>query len=115
MREPVRDKGRLQHILSAIAKVEESTSGYSKEHWLEDTLHTHATAYKIQIIGEAVYNLSQEFKLQHPQTPWRTIEKMRHILVHDYFAVDVEIMWLVITEDIPVLKSQVQDYLAILG
>ena len=78
---------------------------------LESSLHLHATAYNIQIIGEAVYKLTKEFKESHPNTPWRVIEKMRHILVHDYFAVDVEIMWLVITEDLPILKQQIRGYL----
>ena len=78
---------------------------------LDSSLHLHATAYNIQIIGEAIYKLTKEFKESHPNTPWRVIEKMRHILVHDYFAVDVEIMWLVITEDLPLLKRQILSYL----
>ena len=112
MREKVRDKGRLEHILQAIGKIEEYTYGMTKQQMANDSLHLHATAYNIQIVGEAVYKLTSEFKEQHPATPWRVIEKMRHILVHDYFAVDLEIMWLVITEDIPVLKEQIQEYLS---
>ncbi len=76
-----------------------------------NSLYLHATAYNIQIIGEAIYNLSKEFKDAHSETPWRIIEKMRHILVHDYFSVDIEIMWLVIQDDIPVLKQQIAQYL----
>lgn len=112
MREKVRDKGRLKHILAAIDKIEEYTDGMSKQKLATDSLHLHATAYNIQIVGEAVYKLTKEFKDEHPQTPWRFIEKMRHILVHDYFAVDVEIMWLFIEDDIPVLKQQIQAYIA---
>lgn len=111
MRETIRDKGRLEHILQAIAKIEEYTNGMTKEHLINDSLHLHATAYNIQIIGEAIYKLTSEFKSSHPDTPWRLIEKMRHILVHDYFAVDVEIMWLVIQDDLPILKSQVENYI----
>lgn len=111
MREPIRDKSRLTHILQAISKVEEYTKGMTKQQLLEDSLHLHATAYNIQIIGEAVYKLTNEYKESHPETPWRIIEKMRHILVHDYFAVDVEIMWLVIEDDIPVLKQQIEKYI----
>lgn len=108
MREPIRDKARLEHILQAIEKIEEYTRGLTKEKLSGDSLHLHATAYNIQIVGEAVYKLSQEFKEAHPETPWRMIEKMRHILVHDYFAVDVDIMWLVITDDLPILRQQVE-------
>ena len=111
MREPIRDKSRLEHILQAITKIEEYTKGMTKQQLLEDSLHLHATAYNVQIIGEAVYKLTNEYKSSHSETPWRMIEKMRHILVHDYFAVDVDIMWLVIEDDIPVLKQQVEKYI----
>lgn len=111
MREPIRDKSRLEHILQAITKIEEYTKGMTKQQLLEDSLHLHATAYNIQIIGEAVYKLTNEYKSSHSETPWRMIEKMRHILVHDYFAVDVDIMWLVIEDDIPILKQQIEKYI----
>ena len=99
------------HILNAIQKVEEYVEGKNKQQLLDSSLHLHAIAYNIQIIGEAIYKLTKEFKDIHPGTPWRVIEKMRHILVHDYFAVDVEILWLVINEDLPLLKDQVIAYL----
>lgn len=111
MREPVRDVGRLQHILIAIERVEEYMAGISYERLQNDLLRTHAVAYNIQIIGEASYKLSKEFKEAHADTPWRLIEKMRHILVHDYFAVDLEFVWLVIQDDLQPLKQQVLNYL----
>ncbi len=112
MRETVKDRTRLMHILNAIQKVEDYVNGMNKQQLLESSLHLHATAYNIQIIGEAIYKLTKEFKDSHPDTPWRVIEKMRHILVHDYFAVDVEIMWLVINDDLPILKRQIESYLS---
>lgn len=111
MREPVKDPGRLEHILLAISHVEEFTKGLSREQFEADKLRIHATAYNVQIIGEACYKITKEFKDAHPDTPWRLIEKMRHILVHDYFAVDLQFVWLVISEDIPVLKPQIEKYL----
>ena len=100
------------HILNAIQKVEDYVHGKNKQQLLESSLHLHATAYNTQSIGEAIYKLTKEFKDSHPDTPWRVIEKMRHILVHDYFAVDVEIMWLVINDDLPILKRQIESYLS---
>lgn len=111
MREPVRDFGRLEHILMAISHVEEYTGGLTREQFEADKLRIHATAYNIQIIGEACYKITREFKIAHPDTPWRLIEKMRHILVHDYFAVDLQFVWMVISEDIPILKPQVKSYI----
>ena len=111
MREPVKDPARLQHILEAIARVQEYTLGISREAFENDNMRIHAVAYNIQIIGEASYKLTKEFKSSHTETPWRLIEKMRHILVHDYFTVDLDFVWMVITEDIEPLKEQVQRYL----
>jgi len=74
-------------------------------------LRLHATVYNIQIIGEAVYRLSTEFKESHTETPWALIEKMRHVLVHDYYRINNDVLWSVITEDLPPLKLQIEAYL----
>lgn len=111
MREPIRDKARLEHILEAIERVEEFTNGILRPAFDADKMRIYATAYNIQIIGEASYKLSKEFKHSHEETPWRLIEKMRHIIVHDYFAVDLDFVWLVITEDLAPLKEQISNYL----
>lgn len=111
MREQVRDKGRLQHILSAIINIEEYTQGITQESLLSDKIRLHATVYNVQVVGEATYNLTKEFKELHPATPWAMIEKMRHVLVHDYYQINKDILWAVITDDIPTLKQQVQQYL----
>lgn len=56
--------------------------------------------------------LTTEFKDSHPQTPWAMIEKMRHILVHDYYQINNDVLWSVITDDIPNLKEQILMYLS---
>lgn len=111
MREPLRDPARLQHILEAIERIEYFIDGFTEERLATDVRTKHAIAYNIQIIGEAVYKLSREFKLAHPDTPWAMIEKMRHILVHDYYQVNMQIMWMVIKEDLPTLKPEIWKYL----
>lgn len=112
MREPNRDITRLEHIRAAIICIEDYTNGIIEEQLKEDRLRLHATIYNVQIIGEAVYKLTTEFKHKHPDTPWDVIEKMRHILVHDYFRINFEVLWDVIVRDIPVLKSQVEYYIS---
>lgn len=113
MREPVRDKGRLEHILEAIAHIEEYAKAIDSVEELEkDPMRKHAITYNVQIIGEAIYKLTTEFKTAHPSTPWRMIEKARHILVHDYYQIEMTILWSIITEDLSPLKKQVQEYLA---
>ena len=112
MREPVRDKGRLEHILAAIKNVEEYTRNITQQGFVCDKLRLHATVYNVQVIGEATYKLTTEFKDSHPQTPWAMIEKMRHILVHDYYQINNDVLWSVITDDIPNLKEQILMYLS---
>lgn len=111
MREPKRDRGRLEHVLNAIECVENYTQNVDKEVLQQDKLRLHATIYNVQIVGEAIYKLSNEFKQEHEKTPWRVIEKMRHILVHDYFQINFDILWSVIKDDLPTLKEQVQEYI----
>lgn len=107
MKELVRDRGRLEHMRDAIAHVVEFTDGLSFEELANDCIRLHATTYNIQIIGEASNRLTSEFKSAHPEVPWRQIEKMRHILVHDYYQVSKRVIWSVVQEDIPILKKQI--------
>lgn len=112
MRELVRDKGRLEHMLDAILHVTDFTNGLTFEELVSDCIRLHATTYNIQIIGEASSRLTAEFKASHPEVPWRQIEKMRHILVHDYYQVSNEVLWSVVQEDIPILKQQIEAILS---
>ena len=66
----------------------------------------------IQLIGEASWRLSESFKTANPQVPWRRIGAMRHVLVHDYFRVDLNQVWNVVTLHIPVLEPQIDAILA---
>ncbi len=77
----------------------------------EGSLEYFGVVKLIEIIGEAVYKLTNEFKVTHPQTPWRQIERMRHVLVHGYYTVSYDFIKEVIEYDMPILKSQIQDYL----
>ena len=112
MREPVRDKARLEHILSAIDYISAFTEGLSFEDLASDPLHLHAVTHNVQVIGEAVYKLSSGFKESHPDTPWQAIEIMRHVLVHDYYQINLDILWDIIKNDLPSLKKQVMGYLS---
>jgi uncharacterized protein with HEPN domain len=66
----------------------------------------------IQIIGEASWRLSDACKAANPQVPWRQISGMRHVLVHDYFRVDLNLVWNVATIHIPLLEPQIDAILA---
>lgn len=111
MREHPRDKERLQHINEAICQLIEGTTSRA-ETIREGSLEYFGIVKLIEIVGEAVYKLTTEFKESHPQTPWRQIERMRHVLVHGYYTVSYTFIIEVIKTDIPVLHTQIQRYLS---
>ena len=112
MRETVRDKGRIEHMLAAIANVEEFTNGISTEEFVNSKILFYAVVKNIEIVGEATYMLTKEFRDAHQSIPWLVIEKMRHVLVHGYYTISPEKVWETVLEDLPVLKQQLVDLLA---
>lgn len=64
--------------------------------------------HHIQIIGEAASKLSPSFRKTHQDIPWPQIIKMRHVLVHDYFGIDLAEVWAAVERDLPLLKKQVK-------
>jgi uncharacterized protein with HEPN domain len=64
--------------------------------------------HHLQIIGEASSSLSQEFINQHPEVPWAAVVAFRNILIHEYFRVNLEIVWRIVKRDIPDLKSSIE-------
>ena len=61
----------------------------------------------MEIIGEAVKNISEEFKDRYPEIPWKKIAGIRDVLIHAYFGVNLERIWKVVKEDIPGLKGEI--------
>jgi uncharacterized protein with HEPN domain len=104
------DRLYLQHILDAIDKIERYIEvGYdvfmSTSHWQD------ATIRQLEIIGEATKNLSPELRTQYAQVPWRRIAGLRDVLIHNYMGVDLEAVWEVTQQNLPSLKSQIQQIL----
>ena len=108
MREPLRDKERLNHILEAINTILERAEGMTYDALISDKIQFGGIVYYTMIIGEASYNLSRAFVAAHPDVPWQDITDMRHHLVHGYYQVDASIVWSVIQHDLKPLKAQVE-------
>lgn len=108
MREPDRDPGRLSDILHAANNLAEFTCGITPEAFLTDKLRYYAVLKTIEIIGEAAYMLSVEYKESHPEIPWKGIINMRHVLVHGYASVLPDLLWDTATRDVPELVKQLQ-------
>lgn len=112
MREPLKDKNRLEHILDAIETICQRTSGMSFEDLIADKVVYGGIVYYTMIIGEAAYKLSHDFVAMHPEVAWQDIADMRHHLVHGYYQVDSRIVWDVIQHDLQPLRNQIKKLLA---
>lgn len=88
MRERDRDKGRLQNIIDYSDNVIMLIRGYSFEDFLADKRTYYSVMKNVEIVGEAAYMLTNDFKDAHPKTPWKVVQGMRHVLVHDYANID---------------------------
>lgn len=111
MREPIRDRQRLLHILEAIDRLQTYAGDLSKDELEADVLRYYGIVKNIEIIGEASNMLTREFREEHSEVNWRVIANMRNFLVHEYFRVEKNVVWSVIHSDIVELKSQVLRYL----
>lgn len=110
MREPNRDKERLEHILEAIQIIENSLATYSQQELLDTPLFYYGLVKQIEIIGEAANLLTIDFRERHTEVNWRPIVNMRNVLVHDYIHISKDILWVTLTKDIPVLKKHIDSY-----
>jgi len=106
MREPRRDRLRLQHMLDACDSLMEFVSGRKEEDLLTDKMLLAAVSRQIEIIGEAASMLTMELRERHSEVPWKQIVGMRHKIIHEYFAVQTETVWDVAQSDVPLLREQ---------
>lgn len=103
MRDSDRDPLRIQHMLEAANNVIQFMEGKSLQDLQNNKLLFFAVVKNIEIIGEAAFMLTKEFKNNNPVLPWRQIEGMRHVLVHEYFQISPIQVFNVFKEDIPIL------------
>lgn len=107
----MRDDGvRLGDILEAIERIEKYASRHDALN--SDELVQTWVVYHLMIIGEACRTLSAEFRATHPEEAWGLAAGLRNVIVHEYFGIDLDIVWGVIERDLPALKKLVQEILA---
>ena len=104
MRDP---RERLRDILEAIERIERYASRGREVFEGEELVQTWILRH-LQIIGEAARAMPDELRSIAPEIPWSQVVGMRHVLVHDYFGIDVELVWNAVERDVPALKGAVQ-------
>lgn len=95
----------LKHILDSIEIIESYTSHLTKSEFLLNLQAQDSVIRRLEIIGEASKSLPESFKKAHPEIPWTKVGGLRDILIHEYFGVDLQILWPIVTTELPLLKE----------
>jgi len=95
----------INHIKEAMVKIKKYLMGVSHEEFAKNSLLIDGVVRELEIIGEAANNIEQSFKDKHREVPWLKIRGMRNSLIHEYFGVDINIVWNTCEDDLPRLNK----------
>jgi uncharacterized protein with HEPN domain len=95
----------ITHMLESIEAIEHYTKNLSKDEFIKNEEKTDAVVMRVAVIGEAAKSASQDFRDDHKEINWRELAGLRDIVVHQYFYIDLNIIWEVVTLFLPKIKS----------
>ena len=105
------DRVYLQHIRDALDDIA-AYANAGREAFFAERMRQDATIRKLQVIGQAVKNLSDRSKSRQPHIPWKQIAGLRDKVIHDYFGINLDIVWAVVEKELPQLRRAVDDLLS---
>jgi uncharacterized protein with HEPN domain len=111
MKSRLGDKVRIQHINDSIREIYSYTKDATFNSFQTNTMMQFAVVKQLEIIGEAANHLSEELKVLHRDIQWSEIIALRNVLIHEYFGIDVKLVWDIVEQDIPDLKIKIEDIL----
>lgn len=101
----------VEHILECTKAILEYMDGKSKEDFLKERMLQDAVTRQIEIIGEATKNISQDFRNAHADIPWKQMAGMRDIIIHEYFDINLDVIFETASQWIPDLKGKIEKLL----
>ncbi|MBU0702218.1 DUF86 domain-containing protein [bacterium] len=101
----------IQDILDSIMEVKEFTQGMDFEGFVGDKKTINAVTRSLEVIGEAGKKIPDSLREKYPQIPWKRMAGMRDKLIHEYWSIDLEIVWEVITNELPPIEPLIQKVL----
>ncbi len=105
----------IEDILEAIEKAERYVEGLIKTDFAKDEKTADAVVRNLEIIGEATNHIPDDVRTKYPNIEWKKIVGLRNRIVHDYFGVDLEIIWTILKDDLPPFKEKLCSILSELG
>jgi len=97
----------VEDILEAIDKIKRHIEGLTYETFVKNELVIDAVIRNLEIIGEASRNLPEDVRKKYPEIPWGRMIGLRNIIIHEYFGVDLAIIWEIITKNLPETKPKI--------
>lgn len=98
----------IEHILDSIEAIEKFSKGITKEELSSNRMKRNAIVKEIEIIGEAIKNVSKETRDKYKEIRWKEFVGARDKMIHHYFGIDIDIVLNIVKEDLPVLKKQIE-------
>lgn len=108
MKHPRDHRDYLDDIAKSAQKALEFVAGLEFEYFLHDDKTVFAVVRALEVLGEATKRIPTEIRDRFPEIPWRSMAGIRDKLIHDYVNVNLEVVWMTVTKDLPPLLSQIQ-------
>ena len=99
----------LRHILDAMVRISNYLHGVNEDEFQENLLLQDGVIRQLEIIGEATKQISESTREKYKRIPWKDMAGMRDKLIHDYFGVDVALVWTTAENDIPMIQPEIQE------
>jgi uncharacterized protein with HEPN domain len=96
----------IDDILASMDRIEQYTRGLDEQAFLDDVQVQDAVLRRLEVMGEAVKNIPESLRRKYPEMPRRNHAGLRDVLIHQYFGVNLHRTWLIVKEDIPVLRNK---------